>query len=208
MTNEQLWTESADTAKGREEHQQVHTTRIEKRGNEIKLYEYSVFSDILGISGKCDCIEAFADPGGCMIPGVAFPVRLYPVEYKHGSALETVGLDPAAGFLHTLRPGRASFALDLMEELRAPLCDRLTLTLFNKAQLSQKDFDYTSQAVFLNEKGRRTVLNTWRNRKQEDIQHPFLKEKIKIGLIPYTQAMLFARVLRGDLDCYPPFVWR
>lgn len=124
------------------------------------------------------------------------------------SALETVGLDPAAGFLHTLRPGRASFALDLMEELRAPLCDRLTLTLFNKAQLSQKDFDYTSQAVFLNEKGRRTVLNTWRNRKQEDIQHPFLKEKIKIGLIPYTQAMLFARVLRGDLDCYPPFVWR
>lgn len=84
MTNEQLWTESADTAKGREEHQQVHTTRIEKRGNEIKLYEYSVFSDTLGISGKCDCIEAFADPSGCMIPGVAFPVRLYPVEYKHG----------------------------------------------------------------------------------------------------------------------------
>lgn len=81
LTNEQLWTESADTAKGREEHQQVHTTRIEKRGNEIKLYEYSVFSDTLGISGKCDCIEAFADPSGCMIPGVAFPDRLYPVEY-------------------------------------------------------------------------------------------------------------------------------
>lgn len=124
------------------------------------------------------------------------------------SALETVGLDPAAGYLHTLRPGRSSFALDLMEELRAPLCDRLALTLFNKGQLSAKDFETDSQAVYLSEHGRKTVLTQWRSRKQEEIQHPFLKEKIPIGLIPYTQAMLFARVLRGDLDRYPPFVWR
>ena len=124
------------------------------------------------------------------------------------SALETVGLDPAAGYLHTLRPGRPSFALDLMEELRAPLCDRFVLSLFNKGQLSERDFHTDIDAVYLNDRGRRTVLNAWRSRKQEKIQHPFLKEKIVIGLIPYTQAMLFARVLRGDLDCYPPFVWR
>lgn len=124
------------------------------------------------------------------------------------SAAETVGLDPAAGYLHTLRPGRPSFALDLMEELRAPLCDRLVLTLFNKGQLSEKDFETDADAVYLSEKGKRTVVNQWRERKQEEILHPFFKEKIPIGLIPYTQAMLFARVLRGDLDMYPPFVWR
>ncbi|MBR5364664.1 MAG: type I-C CRISPR-associated endonuclease Cas1 [Clostridia bacterium] len=124
------------------------------------------------------------------------------------SALETVGLDPAAGYLHTLRPGRASFALDLMEELRAPLCDRLVLTLFNRGQLSEKDFENEATAVYLNDRGRRTVLGAWRDRKKEELRHPFLDEKIPIGMIPYTQAMLFARLLRGDLDRYPPFVWR
>lgn len=124
------------------------------------------------------------------------------------SALETVGLDPAAGYLHTLRPGRASFALDLIEELRAPLCDRFVIGLIHKGQLSAKDFEPDTDSVRLNEKGRRTVLSAWRERKRDEITHPFLKEKIPIGLIPYTQAMLFARVLRGDLDLYPPFVWR
>lgn len=124
------------------------------------------------------------------------------------SALETVGLDPSAGYLHTLRPGRPSLALDLMEELRSPLCDRLTLTLFNRGQLSQQDFETDGDAVYLNAHGRRTVLNAWRSRKKETIQHPFLEEKIPVGLIPYTQSMLLARVLRGDLDRYPPFVWR
>ena len=124
------------------------------------------------------------------------------------AALESVGLDPAAGYLHTLRPGRVSFALDLMEELRSPLCDRLTLTLFNRGQLAGQHFEEANGGVYLNEKGRRIVLNAWRERKQEEIQHPFLHEKIPIGLIPYAQAMLFARVLRGDLDQYPPFVWR
>ena len=124
------------------------------------------------------------------------------------SALETVGLDPAAGYLHTLRPGRASFALDLIEELRAPLCDRFVISLLHKGQLAKKDFNVEGDAVWLSEKGRRTVLAAWRERKREEITHPFFKEKIPIGLIPYTQAMLFARVLRGDLDLYPPFVWR
>lgn len=124
------------------------------------------------------------------------------------SALESVGLDPAAGYLHTLRPGRPSFSLDLIEELRAPLCDRFTLSLLNLGQLGEKDFERDSEAVFLNDRGRRTVLTSWQKRKTETVQHPFLREKIPIGMIPYAQAMLFARVLRGDLDRYPPFVWR
>ena len=124
------------------------------------------------------------------------------------SSMESVGLDPAAGYLHTLRPGRPSFALDLMEELRAPLCDRLVLSMFNKDQFQEQDFTKDFGAVYLSEKGRRKVLEQWRSRKRESIQHPFLKEKIPIGMIPYTQSMLFARVLRGDLDRYPPFMWR
>lgn len=84
IMNEQIWQESADTAKGRIEHSRVHTQRVERRGNEVKLYEYTVFSDVLGLTGKCDCIEATADEDGCIIPSVDFPVRLYPVEYKHG----------------------------------------------------------------------------------------------------------------------------
>lgn len=124
------------------------------------------------------------------------------------SAMEAVGIDPAAGYLHSLRPGRASFALDLLEELRAPLCDRFVLSLVNKGQLSKSDFERDEEAVLLNEHGRRTLLSAWEKRKLEEIIHPFLREKIPIGLIPYVQAMLFARVLRGDLDAYPPFIWR
>lgn len=124
------------------------------------------------------------------------------------SAMETVGLDPAAGYLHTLRPGRPSFALDLIEELRAPLCDRFVISLFNKGQLSASDFEKNEEAVYLNERGRKTLLSAWQRRKQEEIIHPFLGEKVQIGMIPYAQAMLFARVLRGDLDAYPPFAWR
>lgn len=124
------------------------------------------------------------------------------------SAMETVGLDPAAGYLHTLRPGRSSFALDIMEELRAPLCDRLVISMFNRDQFQEQDFTTDFGAVYLSDRGRRKVIEQWRARKRESIQHPFLKEKIPVGMIPYVQAMLFARVLRGDLDRYPPFVWR
>lgn len=88
LTNEQIWAESADTAKGRREHERVHEERVEKRGDELKLYEYSVFSDKLGIGGKCDCIEAVRDEDGCRIPAAEFPVRLYPVEFKHGRLRE------------------------------------------------------------------------------------------------------------------------
>jgi CRISPR-associated protein Cas1 len=124
------------------------------------------------------------------------------------SALESIGLDPAAGYLHTLRPGRPALALDMMEELRSPLCDRLALTLINRKQIQSSDFETDTPAFYLTDKARRTVLNAWGSRKNQMIMHPFLKEKMEIGLIPFAQAQLLARVIRGDLDEYPPFVWR
>lgn len=124
------------------------------------------------------------------------------------SALEAVGLDPACGYLHTLRPGRPALALDLMEELRAPLCDRLVLALFNRGQLGKKNFICELGEYTIEDKARKLILSSWQARKRESILHPFLKEKIPIGLIPFVQAQLLARVLRGDLDEYPPFIWR
>lgn len=124
------------------------------------------------------------------------------------SALEAVGLDPACGYLHTLRPGRPALALDIMEELRAPLCDRMALALFNRGQLDKKDFNLELGQCLIEEKARKLLISSWQNRKKETVQHPFIKEKIEIGLIPFVQAQLLARVLRGDLDEYPPFIWR
>lgn len=124
------------------------------------------------------------------------------------SALEGVGLDPAVGYVHSIRPGRPALALDLMEELRAPLCDRMAIALINRGQITEKSFSQLTAPVLLSEQGRKTVLTAWQKRKQETIRHPFLEETIPIGLIPHTQAALFARVLRGELDEYPPFHWR
>lgn len=124
------------------------------------------------------------------------------------SALEGVGLDPAAGFLHTLRPGRPSLALDLMEELRSPLCDRMALSLINLKQIKATDFEQESGRFILSDNARRTVIDQWQKRKKEEIIHPFFEQKIAIGLIPYAQAQLLARVIRGDLDEYPAFYWR
>ena len=125
------------------------------------------------------------------------------------SALETVGLDPYVGFLHTDRPGRPSLALDLMEELRPYLADRLVLTLINRKQLTPKDFVVSETAgVVLTTEARKAVLGAWQERKRETIEHPFLNERIEVGLIPHVQALLLARYIRGDLDGYPPFIWR
>lgn len=125
------------------------------------------------------------------------------------SALESVGLDSYVGFLHRDRPGRASLSLDLMEELRAPLADRLCLTLVNNRVLQDKHFErQDSGAVFLSADGRKQFLNAWQNRKREELTHPYLKEKICWGLVPYVQALLLARYLRGDLDGYAPFLWK
>ena len=125
------------------------------------------------------------------------------------SALESVGLDSYVGFLHRDRPGRTSLALDLMEELRACFADRFALTLVNNRMLKAADFDRKeSGAVFLADSGRKTVLRKWQERKQELLTHPFLEEKVPWGLVPYLQSLLLARYLRGDLDDYPPFLWK
>lgn len=128
--------------------------------------------------------------------------------YEVASALETVGLDPYVGFLHTDRPGRPSLALDMMEELRPLFADRLALSLVNRRQISGKGFTKKeSSGVLMDDETRKIVLNAWQKRKQDEIVHPYLKERIPFGLIPHVQALLLARYLRGDLDAYPPFFW-
>jgi CRISPR-associated protein Cas1 len=125
------------------------------------------------------------------------------------AALETVGLDPAVGYLHRDRPGRPSLALDLAEEFRPVLADRLALSLFNRKQLTGRDFDFLDNgAVLLKEAARKLVLTAYQERKREELHHVFLDEKLAIGLFPSIQAQLLARHLRGDLDAYPPFLWK
>ena len=122
-------------------------------------------------------------------------------------AVEAVGLDPQLGFLHEVRPGRASLALDLMEEFRSVLADRLVLSLVNLKQVSERDFKVTeSGAVTMSDGARKTVLVAWQKKKQEEVMHPFLNEKMPAGLLPHYQALLLARYLRGDLDAYPPYL--
>ena len=116
------------------------------------------------------------------------------------AALETVGLDPYVGYLHALRPGRTSLALDIMEEFRAYLGDRFVLSLINKRQITPKDFLYQG------DNGRKTFITAWQNRKRETIIHPYLNEKVEIGLLPYVQAMMLARYIRKDIDDYPVFL--
>ncbi len=123
------------------------------------------------------------------------------------AALETVGLDPYIGFLHTLRPGRTSLALDMMEELRAYIGDRFVLSLINKRQITIKDFLFQGDnGVVMTDNGKKTFLTAWQSRKREMIIHPYLNEKIEIGLLPYVQAMLMARYIRKDIDNYPVFL--
>lgn len=126
------------------------------------------------------------------------------------SALEGVGLDPAVGFLHALRPGRQSLALDLMEEFRSYIVDRLVISLVNNRQIRLSDFIIHSSKgdfpVMMNDDGRKKFLTVWQNRKKDEITHPFLGEKTCLGLLPHIQAMLLARHMRGDLDDYPPFL--
>ncbi len=125
------------------------------------------------------------------------------------AALEMVGLDSYVGFLHRDRPGRTSLALDLLEELRPCMADRFALTLINDRILSSKDFhEQENGAVLLSGDGRKKVQKAWQERKKAQITHPFLKEKLEWGLVPYVQALLLSRYLRGDLDGYPPFLWK
>ena len=122
------------------------------------------------------------------------------------SALETVGLDPQVGFLHQLRSGRPSLALDIMEEFRAYLGDRIMLNLINLKQVTKKDFEIReSGEIRISDDARKALLNAYQKRKQEEITHPFLGEKMTIGLLPHVQAQLLARYIRGDIPDYPPF---
>ncbi|MDF0667217.1 MAG: type I-C CRISPR-associated endonuclease Cas1c [Nitrospira sp.] len=125
------------------------------------------------------------------------------------AAAEGVGLDPQMGFLHALRPGRAALALDLMEELRSLLADRLVLTVINRRQVTAKDFTQRSGgAVHMEDAARKEVIVAYQKRKQEEITHPVLDQKMPLGLVPHVQARLLARVLRGDLEAYPPYLYR
>ena len=129
--------------------------------------------------------------------------------HEAAAALESIGLDPQAGFLHKDRPGRPSLALDIMEELRPHFADRLAVTLINRNQISSGGFVIKENgAVIMDDKTRKEVLLAWQKRKQEEIIHPYLKEKVPLGLVPYIQAMLLARHIRGDLEDYPPFFWK
>lgn len=125
------------------------------------------------------------------------------------SALEGVGLDPYIGFMHADRVGRASLALDMMEELRAPISDRFVLSLINRRMVAAKQFHVKENgAVLMDDELRKTVLSAWQTRKQEVLAHPFLNEKIAWGMVPHAQALLLSRFMRGDLDDYPPFFWK
>lgn len=125
------------------------------------------------------------------------------------SALESVGLDAYVGFLHRDRPGRASLALDLMEELRPCMADRFVLTLVNNRMVGPDDFETReSGAVLMTDAARKTFLKSWQEKKKDTLTHPYLGEKLQWGVVPYIQALLLARYLRGDLDAYPPFLWK
>jgi CRISP-associated protein Cas1 len=125
------------------------------------------------------------------------------------AACEGVGLDPQLGFLHALRPGRPSLALDLMEELRAPIADRMVLTLVNRGQITANDFvERPGGAIYLGEEGRKTLLAAYQKRKQEELLHPVVNEQVPLGLVAHVQARLLARHLRGDIPHYQPFMMR
>ena len=125
------------------------------------------------------------------------------------SALEAVGLDHAVGLYHKDRPGRPGLALDLMEEFRAPLADRTVLTLLNRKQLSARDFIHEESGfVRLTDEARKLVLTSWQERKKNEMMHPYLQEKVTIGMLPHIQARLLAQHIRGALDAYPPILWK
>ncbi len=170
----------------------------------FELFDELIFSEKQHFTFKSRSRRPPLDNVNAMLSFV-YTLLVHDVE----SALESVGLDPAVGFLHQDRPGRPGLALDMMEEFRAYLADRFVLSLINRKQIKPEGFETTeSGAVNMDDATRKTLLVAWQKRKQEEIIHPFLKEKIKIGLLPYVQALLMARFLRGDLQGYPPFLWR
>ena len=185
------------------------TTSDELRGIEgdAANHYFSVFSELI-LHQKRDFIFEGRNrrpPKDAVNAMLSFVYTLIASEVT--SALETVGLDAYVGFFHTLRPGRASLALDMMEELRAYLGDRLVLSLINRKQININHFIHQGEDnIVMTEEGRKIILTAWQNRKKETITHPYLNEKISIGLLPHVQAMMLARYIRGDIDNYPVFL--
>jgi CRISPR-associated protein Cas1 len=179
-----------------------------KEGNAARTY-FSVFNHLL-TSQKEDFVfeERNRRPPLDNINALlSFTYTL--LAHDVSSALEGVGLDPAVGYYHEDRPGRKGLALDIMEEFRAYLADRLVISLINLKQIKPEGFTRTeSGAVIMDDITRKTLLVEYQKRKQEEIKHPFLKETVAVGLLPHIQAMLLARFLRGDIDGYPPFIYR
>ena len=177
-------------------------------GNAARVY-FEVFNDLI-IMQKADFIFTDRNKRPPLDNINALLSFIYTIVlHDVVSACETVGLDSYVGFLHRDRSGRDSLALDLMEEFRSFLADRLVLSLINRLQVKPEGFTKReSGEVCMNEETRRTLLHAYQEKKKEEIIHPFINEKIKIGLIPYVQALLFSRYLRGDLDSYPPFIWK
>lgn len=177
-------------------------------GNVASAY-FSVFDDLI-LQNK----KQFAFAGRSKRPPIGRVNTLLSFTYTllaHdcASALESVGLDAYVGFMHTDRPGRISLALDLMEELRAVYADRFVVTLINNRIIKPADFDEKENGVtLLNDNGRKRLLQEWQEKKRETIVHPFLEEKIAWGLVPYAQALLLARTIRGDIEEYPAFLWK
>ena len=174
-------------------------------GNAAHLY-YSALGAVLRNDELCFTSRSKRPPKDPINAALSFFYTLLSRELM--TACESVGLDPQLGFLHACRPGRASLALDLVEELRSPLVDRFVFSLFNRKQLCSSDFQPKEQGFYFKEASLKKVLGCWQQRKQDQITHPFLGERIPVGLIPFVQAQLFARFLRGDINDYPAFLWR
>ena len=180
-------------------------------GNDIKkINKYTFRSKYIGVVFQSfNLVTKFTAVENVVLSMEIAGVKGINKKKKAYELLESVGLDAYVGYLHRDRPGRESLALDLMEELRPCFADRFVLTLINNRVLKAGDFDFReSGAVLLTDAGRRTFLQKWQERKKESITHPFLGEKLPWGLVPYVQSLLLARYLRGDLEDYPPFLWK
>lgn len=177
-------------------------------GDAARVY-FSVFDHLIvnkknGLSFNGRNRRPPPDPVNCLLSFI-YTLLLHDVR----SALESVGLDSAVGYLHRDRPGRPGLALDMMEEFRPVIADRLVLSLVNRGQATKKKFvTQKTGAVTMDDDLRKIVLTTYQKRKQSEVFHPFLEEKVTVGLLFSIQALLMARYLRGDLDAYPPYVWR